>query len=150
MEIIKLLEDTKHKTLEHFELSESDLRTTYGEGKWNIHQILVHLADAESVLYERIRRIIAEPRQVLWNFDQDAWAENLNYKAYPLALSKNLFTAVRDNMIYLATQHYEKLGTKEFVHSDTGVRTLKEEFDKVASHNQHHLRHIEAALKKAQ
>lgn len=149
MEILKLLSDTKLATLVYFDLPTSDLNKTYGDGKWSVHQILVHLADAETVLYERIRRIIAEPRQVLWNFDQDAWAEGLDYKTYPLTLSKNVYTSVRDDIIYLAEQHYASLGAKEFVHSDTGVRTLKDEFDKVASHNQHHLRHIEAALKKA-
>jgi len=34
----------------------------------------------------------------------------------------------------------------EFVHSVTGVRTLKDEFDKVASHNAHHLNQIRTAL----
>jgi hypothetical protein len=43
--------------------------------------------------------------------------------------------------------HYEKDGHREFVHSETGVRTLKDEFDKVASHNEHHLQQIELALK---
>jgi hypothetical protein len=33
------------------------------------------------------------------------------------------------------------------VHSVTGVRTLKDEFDKVASHNQHHLDQIRRALR---
>ncbi len=34
----------------------------------------------------------------------------------------------------------------EFVHSVTGVGTLKDEFDKVASHNEHHLEQIRLAL----
>ncbi|MDF9798531.1 hypothetical protein OKW21_003794 [Catalinimonas alkaloidigena] len=148
MDTLKLLADTKHKTLAYFELPEFDLSKTYGDGKWSIQQILVHLADTETVLYERIRRIIAEPRQVLWNFDQDAWEEGLDYKTYPLVLSKNLYVSVRDNIIYLAEQHYEALGAKEYVHSDTGVRTLKDEFDKVASHNLHHLKQVAVALKK--
>jgi hypothetical protein len=42
--------------------------------------------------------------------------------------------------------HYQKDGHLEWVHSETGVRTLKDEFDKVASHNEHHLRQIRAAL----
>jgi hypothetical protein len=50
-------------------------------------------------------------------------------------------------MIYHAQMHYEKDGHREFVHSETGVRTLKDEFDKVASHNEHHLQQIELALK---
>jgi len=52
-------------------------------------------------------------------------------------------------MIFHAQMHYERDGHREFVHSETGVRTLKEEFDKVASHNQHHLQQIELALKNA-
>jgi hypothetical protein len=42
--------------------------------------------------------------------------------------------------------HYETKGHLEFVHSVTGVRTLKQEFDKVASHNEHHLEQIRLAL----
>ena len=40
-------------------------------------------------------------------------------------------------MIYYAGLHYEKDGHREFVHSMTGIRTLKDEFDKTASHNEH-------------
>jgi hypothetical protein len=49
-------------------------------------------------------------------------------------------------MIYYAGVHYEKNGHLEFVHSTTGVRTLKDEFDKTASHNAHHLSQIRTAL----
>jgi len=41
---------------------------------------------------------------------------------------------------------YESKGHLELVHSVTGVRTLKDEFDKVASHNEHHLSQIRLAL----
>ena len=57
--------------------------------------------------------------------------------------------AVRAGIIYQARLHYEKDGQREFVHSETGVRTLKDEFDKVAGHNQHHLQQIERALKQS-
>ena len=49
-------------------------------------------------------------------------------------------------MIFYARLHYEKDGHLEFVHSVTGVRTLKDEFDKTASHNEHHLSQIRQAL----
>ena len=42
--------------------------------------------------------------------------------------------------------NYLPNGRREFVHSETGVRTLKDEFDKVAWHNEHHLEQIEQAL----
>ena len=61
-------------------------------------------------------------------------------------LSRRIYDAVRDGVIHYAELHYERSAALEFVHSETGVRTLKDEFDKVAKHNEHHLRQIAAAL----
>ncbi len=146
MKIIEELENTKSLTLPHFELSDEDLNKSYAPGKWSIRQILHHLADTETVLYERIRRIISEPRSVIWAFDQDAWAMKLDYTHMPLAIAKNIYSSVREAIIYRARQHYDLHGHLEFVHSETGIRTLKEEFDKVAKHNRHHLEQIQAGL----
>jgi len=56
---------------------------------------------------------------------------------------------VRAATIFYAKLHYEKDGHLEFVHSMTGVRTLKDEFEKTASHNEHHLGQIRKALNPA-
>jgi hypothetical protein len=146
MEIIRSLETTRAETLAMFELDETRLARCYAPGKWSIRFILHHLADAETVLFERIRRILSEPRQVLWANDQDAWARALDYESRPLQLSRSLYDATRAGVIYYAGIHYEKSGHLEFVHSETGVRTLKDEIDKVANHNAHHLEQIHAAL----
>lgn len=147
MNIIEQLTETKIMTEAFFDLSENDLQKSYGIDKWNIRKILVHLADAESVLHERLKRIISEPKQVIWAFDQDLWCENLNYDSFPLEISKGLFSANRQSVIFLADNYYQKLGDKEFVHSETGIRNLKQEFDKIANHNKGHLEQIELALK---
>jgi len=149
MDIIKRLEATRDQTLAYFDLDEPQLARSYGPGKWSIRFLLHHLADSETVLADRIRRVISEPRQVLWAFDQDAWARGLDYSRMPLDLSRRIYDAVRAGTIYQARMHYDKSGHLEFVHSETGVRTLKDEFDKVASHNQHHLAQIELALKRS-
>ena len=146
MRLIKQLEETREQTLEFFALSESDLARTYAPGKWPVRFILHHLADAETVLYDRIRRVLSEPRQVLWVFDQDAWAAGLDYSRVPLDISRQIYESVRRGIIYHAGLHYEPKGHLEFVHSVTGVRTLKDELEKVASHNEHHLGQIRAAL----
>src|SRR5213082_2311879 len=79
MGLIQDLEATRDETLKRFTLGEKDLARTYAPGKWSIKFILHRLADSETVLYDRIRRVLIEPRQVLWVFDQDAWAKGLNY-----------------------------------------------------------------------
>jgi DinB family protein len=146
MQLIRDLEATRDETLKCFTLGETDLARTYAPGKWSIRFILHHLADSETVLYDRIRRVLSEPRQVLWVFDQDAWATGLDYAQVPLELSRRVYESVRNAIIYHAGLHYERRGQLEFVHSVTGVRTLKDEFDKVASHNAHHLNQIRTAL----
>jgi hypothetical protein len=65
----------------------------------------------------------------------------------PLDLSRRVYESVRNAIIYYAGRYYEQKGHLEFVHSKTGVRTLKDEFDKVASHNEHHLEQIRVALR---
>jgi len=146
MDLIERLEATKVRTLNCYDLSEAELDRSYGPRKWSIKYLLHHLADADTVLYDRIRRVISEPRQVMWAFDESAWARELDYANLPLDLSKRIYGSVRDGIIYYARLHYEAKGHLEFVHSGTGVRTLKEEFEKVATHNEHHLEQIRMAL----
>lgn len=146
MNLTTQLEHTKTETLVFFELEDDDLDKSYAKGKWTVRYILHHLADTETVLFDRIRRIISEPRQVLLDFDQDAWADNLDYDKRPLKLSREIYNSTRDGIMYYAYPYYEKHGDLDYVHSAAGIRTLKEEFEKVASHNQHHLEQIREAL----
>jgi hypothetical protein len=146
VDIITRLEATRDQTLKCFVLSDDQLARSYGPDKWPVRFILHHLADAETVLYDRIRRVISEPKQVLWAFDQTAWAKGLDYAQAPLNLACRIYEAVRAGVIYQARVHYEKNGHLEFVHSETGTRTLKAEFDKVAAHNEQHLEQIRIAL----
>jgi DinB superfamily len=144
--LIRQLEASRDETLRYFNLPDAGLARTYGPGKWPVRYVLHHLADAETVLHDRICRILSEPRQVLWVFDESAWAKGLDYSRKPLALARPAYESLRNTIIYYAGQHYESNGHLEFVHSVTGVRTLKDEMDKVASHNQHHLAQIRTAL----
>ena len=146
-DLVSQLDQTRAETLKYFDLPEAQLQRTYAPGKWPVRFILHHLADSETVLFDRIRRVLSEPRQVIWAFNEDAWARGLDYSTLPLDLSRRIYDATRSAIIYYAELHYEKDGKREFVHSETGIRTLKDEFEKVASHNRHHLEQIERALR---
>jgi uncharacterized damage-inducible protein DinB len=139
MDIITGLQSSFDQTIPYFDLPDSELNKPYGPGKWTVRQVLHHLADADSVLLERIKRAIAEPGSVVWNFEQDAWCQALDYANQPMELSKMLYTVVRRQAIDLATRYYETHGHNPFVHSQTGLRTLRDEFDKLVWHNEKHL-----------
>jgi hypothetical protein len=146
MGLIQELEATRDETLKYYSLGERELERTYAPGKWSVRYILHHLSDSETVLFDRIRRVLSEPRQVIWVYDQDAWASGLDYAQVPLDISRRVYESVRAAILYYAGRYYEAKGHLEFVHSVTGVRTLKDEFDKIASHNEHHLSQIRSAL----
>lgn len=146
-QLIRELERTRDETLQYFSLGAGDLARTYAPGKWSVRYILHHLSDSEIVFLDRISRVLSEPRPVLWVMDQDAWARGLDYSTVPLHLSRHVFESTRNAIIYYTGVHYERSGHREWVHSVDGVRTLRDEFDKAAAHNEHHLSQIRTALR---
>lgn len=146
MQILEDLSRTHSETEKLFTLTAEKLDLTYGPGKWSVRYLLHHLADAETVLYDRIRRTISKPGQVVWGFDQDAWANALDYDNKPLALSEAVYTSCRAGIIYLAKQAYATHGHTTMVHSGDGKKTLKDVFDKVVWHNEAHLKQMRTAL----
>ena len=47
--------------------------------EWSVHEIIVHLADSETNSAMRARLLIAQPGLTLMAYDQDVWANNLDY-----------------------------------------------------------------------
>jgi hypothetical protein len=63
-----------------------------------------------------------------------------------LELAKSIYVSSREGNLHYARRHYDGGDAITFVHSVTGLRTLKDEFDEVAAHNQHPVDQIERAL----
>jgi hypothetical protein len=112
MEIVEQLESTKAETLNYFDLSVEDLGKNYGSGKWSVRFVLNHLADSESVLFYRIRRVISEPNQVVWFYDQDAWAKHLDYSTRPLELARNIYIITGSHYLLCPFPLRKRLGNQ--------------------------------------
>lgn len=91
---------------------------------------------------ETLDRFTLEDRRLRLSYGPGKWT----IRAILHHLSRDLYDATREGIIHYARIHYERDGDREFVHSETGVRTLRDEFDKVARHNRHHLEQILTAL----
>jgi hypothetical protein len=61
-------------------------------------------------------------------------------------MNKRVYATIRDAIVLQAERFYESHGHLTFNHSRMGIRTVKEEFDKVVWHNENHLQHIAQAL----
>lgn len=145
-EILQLLQDTKSFTIPCFDLSNIELNKNYGEGKWTIRQILHHLTDTEYLFLGRLKKIMAEPKQVIWAFNQDEWNETFDYINEALTSNKELYSLCLELNIELIEKYYDQFKDKEFVHNITGLRILQLEFEKVGLHNQSHNEQIKIAL----
>lgn len=47
--------------------------------EWSVHQVIVHVTDSETNGYLRARRFVAEPGEPIMAYDQDVWADKLDY-----------------------------------------------------------------------
>jgi DinB family protein len=147
-DLLYSLQQTKVETISFFDLADDKLALNYGEGKWTIRQILHHLADTELVLHTRIKKIIAEQKPLITAFDQDDWDKAFDYFHEPLGNKKQAYEVTRQLNYELTDKYYDLYGHKEFIHSETGLRTAKDEFEKIAWHNQKHIDQIKLALSK--
>jgi len=150
MDLIERLQSSRTRTLPFYALSEAELSRTYASGKWTIAYQLHHLADAETVLYERIRRTLSEEHATVHAFDQDAWAKGLDYAHFPLDVSRRIYEAARDGVIHQARTQLAEKAALPFVHNVAGPGTLQALFEFVAAHNLHHLEQLEQALSSPQ
>lgn len=70
-----------------FELLTTALKDIPGEAwkykpapaEWSVHEILVHMADSESMSALRARKLIVEPGSMLMGYEEAQWADALNY-----------------------------------------------------------------------
>ena len=48
--------------------------------EWNVQEIVIHLADSESIAAQQARLMVAEPGGTVMAYDPAAWAEKLEYQ----------------------------------------------------------------------
>lgn len=139
------LRELRDATLPIFDLPERKLAKRYRRGGWTAREVLVHIADTETVLLDRLRRVAAQEKPLLLAFDPDAWTARLDYAGRDLALARALYLAARSTIAELVERHRADAG-RLGVHNEVGLLSLAAIAEKVASHNQHHLEQIRRAV----
>lgn len=122
----------------------AELDFTPAPGKWSLRQILCHLADSEMEAGVRMRRIIAEENPTLLAYDQDAWAQRLDYSRRKTTQALETFRHIRgvnyDLLQGLPEEAFQRQGT----HSERGLVTLLEMLRIYARHAEKHAEQIQA------
>jgi hypothetical protein len=121
-------------------------------GKWSVREIAAHLSDAELVGAERFRRVIAEENAPLTAYDQNKWAENLDYARRKPSQSLEMFRSLRAESHDLLKGLPESAFQRTGQHSERGTMTLLALVELYARHAEKHaqqIRDVRAAFKQA-
>lgn len=109
------------------------------KNKWSIHEIIIHLADSEVNAYQRCRKIIAEPNSTIVFYDQDKWAENLDYQNQNTNDAIELFRLLRKMTYELLDKLPDHIWKNEVIHSDGSVWNLEKWLDIYENHITGHI-----------
>jgi hypothetical protein len=113
-------------------------------GQLSVRQIVCHLADAEVVGAMRLRQIIAEDNPTLQYFDDDAWAERLDYGKRKVSQALETFRRIRSDNFELLKDLPESTFARPGTHSKDGPMTLHQVVEWFATHLEDHVREIQA------
>ncbi len=108
---------------------------------------MIHLADAEAVLVDRMKRVIAEDNPLLLAFDESRWALRLEYERQSTEDAWTMIDLIRRQtsriLWALPVESFARIGT----HSEAGPKTLADLVGGARSHLLHHAAFIEQKRK---
>jgi len=112
--------------------------------KWSIRRIIAHLADSEIVATTRFRHVIAEDTPRLEAYDQNAWAEKLDYDRRKTSHALESFRRIRaenyELLKDLPPEAFDRVG----IHAERGPETLKQILQRNAEHAESHAAQLRA------
>jgi uncharacterized damage-inducible protein DinB len=113
-----------------------------GPGSWSIAELAAHLVDADLVIGDRMKRVIAEEQPVLLAFDENAWLDRLDSQSMPVDEVAVLFAAHRRWMARVLRNCTEADFARAGMHSEAGRKTLADLLAGAVGHLDHHLRFL--------
>lgn len=109
----------------------------YAPDKWSVNQLVGHVIDSERLFAGRALRFARNDPTPLPGFEQDDYARNSTFDAYPLSELASELEAVRQSTIFLFRHMDEEAWTRRGVASngEVSVRALAYI---IAGHELHH------------
>lgn len=110
--------------------------------KWSIQEVIIHLCDTEANCYIRYRRAIAEPTKALMEFNQDVWADNLDYENQDTNLALAIFSLLRESNFKLLSDLPDETWINMVHHPEYGSQSLEDLLDTYVEHVPSHIAQI--------
>jgi hypothetical protein len=114
----------------------------WAPGKWNVRQILVHLAHVELVFSMRLRFTLASDAHVIQTFEQDDW---ISAEAGTAADALAAYLGLRAMNLALLRTLSEAQRSRTVTHPDFGTLDVDWLMEWVAGHELNHVPQLETA-----
>lgn len=111
-------------------------------GRWSTHQVVCHLADAEMLYADRIKRVLAEDHPTLPGLDPDLHVPRLAIPERQIDNELALVEAVRRQVLAILRTLGPADFAREGIHSEAGPLTVEALLRRVVEHVPHHARFI--------
>jgi len=86
--------------------------------EWSVHEIIVHMADSESMSALWARKLIAEPGSTLMGYDESNWADALNYKQQSAEDALEIIRLARQSTYQLLKRQPDEVFTHSVAHPE--------------------------------
>ena len=87
-------------------------------GEWSVHEIIVHMADSESMSALRARKLIVEPGSMLMGYEEAKWADALNYKEQSAEDALEIIRLARQSTYKLLKRQPDDVFTHSVIHPE--------------------------------
>ncbi len=103
---------------------------------WSVHEIIVHMADSESMAALRARKLIVEPGTQLMGYEEAKWARALDYQHQDVECALDIIRLARETTCRLLKTLPEEAFTHSVVHPEYSEPYT---FDRWLSIYSHHI-----------
>jgi uncharacterized damage-inducible protein DinB len=125
-------------------LTQEEALARPGPGTWSILELVIHLADSDAIVIDRMKRILTQENPTLLWADETAYVERLHNDAQSLEDAALLFEVGRRQFARVLRQlddsQFDRIGT----HDRAGVVSLAKLVRGYADHLDHHLEFLNA------
>ena len=111
-------------------------------GRMSTHQVVCHLADAEMLYADRIKRVLAEDRPTLPGLDPDLHVPRLAIPERQIENELALVDAVRRQLLAILRTLGPADFAREGIHTEAGPLSVEALLRRVVEHVPHHAKFI--------
>ncbi len=129
-------------------LTDEQLDTPYRSEGWTVRQVIHHIADSHINAYVRMKLALTETEPTIGTYEEKEWAKLYDVFQTPIEVSLNLLESLHKRWVVLLKSLTEADCKRNFIHPESGLKTVDWLIALYAWHGNHHTAHITSLRKR--